>query len=98
MEHSGILKIIQYKLGSGIGVYFSLLNSLKMMSYLCRELIEDKTIIDNLRKIQEEIISNKNLAGPDRPIKQHDGSFTGGVGFERNDWIVGVKKTHCYTI
>jgi hypothetical protein len=69
-----------------------------MVLRLCREIVEDQTIIDNLRKIQEEIIGNKNLAGPDRPIKQHDGSFTGGVGFERNDWIVGMKGTRCYTI
>jgi hypothetical protein len=69
-----------------------------MMSHLCRQIIEDQTVIDNLRKIQEEIIGNKNLAGPDRPVKQCDGSFTGGLGFERNDWIVGVKGTCCYTI
>ena len=54
-------------------------------------------VIDDLRKIQEEIIGDKNLAGPDRPVK-YDRTFTGGLEFERNDWIVGVMGTCCYTI
>jgi hypothetical protein len=81
-----------------MGVFFTIEFVQAIMVNLCREIIEDQAIIDNLRKIQEDIIGDKNLASPDRPVKQRDGSFIGGLGFERNKWVVGVKGTRCYTI
>lgn len=55
-------------------------------------------IIEELEKIQQDILGDETLITKDPPIQNQLGEYVGGVQFERNDWIHGVKDTRCYTI
>ncbi|KAF9455335.1 hypothetical protein BDZ94DRAFT_1327628 [Collybia nuda] len=56
------------------------------------------SVIQELEKIQADILGDTTLISKDRPFKNNNGVYVGGTHFERNDWIHGVKGTRCYTI
>jgi hypothetical protein len=58
--------------------------------YICGDRLEE------LRNIQGRIIGDHELATPEKPVKQSDGSYLGGTAFERDDQAEGVKGSRCF--
>lgn len=61
-------------------------------------MIVSQHIITELEKIQRDILGEEDLITASPPIKNDQGEYIGGVQFERNDWVHGVKGTRCFTI
>ncbi|KAM6491413.1 hypothetical protein JOM56_013187, partial [Amanita muscaria] len=55
-----------------------------------------KEIIAQMKLAQEGLLGSKGQRTQSRPVKTN-GVYTGGVAFERNDQVEGIKGSRCYT-
>lgn len=62
-----------------------------------RKILVPQETIDLMDEVQNDILGPEDARGPKRPVLER-GTFQGGVQFERNKTIKGVKDTRCYTI